>query len=138
MPHGKAVAIVLSEEERGTLQRNVRRRKGASSLAQRSRIVLLAAEGLSNQAIAARVGVWPVTVGIWRRRFAARRLDGLSDGVRGGRPRCIDEMRVAAVRAAMEEPCPDEGGRWSTRSMAKRMGMSQSAISRIWRALGIR
>jgi transposase len=135
MAGARTVAIVLTAEERSALERNVRRRTGAHGIAQRSRMILLAADGLSNEAVAARVGVWAVTVGIWRRRFAARRLAGLEDERRPGRPRTIDEERVEAVIAATKERGPD-GAPWSTRTMAKRMGMSQSAISRIWRATG--
>ena len=76
MARGKAVAIVLSDEERVELERRVRRRKSSHGAARRARIVLLAADGLSNSAIAEKLGVARLTVGTWRRRFAEKRLDG--------------------------------------------------------------
>lgn len=137
MPRGKAVAIALTEDERDALERNVRRRNGAYALAQRSRMVLLAADGLNNQAIATRAGVSAATVGLWRRRFAERRLAGLDEEPRGGRPRKIDDEQVETVIAATLERAPDGATQWSTRLMARKLGMSQSAISRIWRASGL-
>jgi transposase len=137
MPRGKAIAIKLNEDERATLERNVRRRKSAHALAQRSRIVLLAAEGLTDGAIAERVGLGRDTVGIWRNRFARQRLEGLFDEPRVGRPRDIGDDQVEAVVVATLETKPEGATHWSTRSMARKMGMTQSAISRIWRAFGL-
>jgi transposase len=137
MPHGKAVAIMLTGDEREQLKANVRRGDGAGPLAERSRMILLAADGLSNEAIAARLGVRGVTVGRWRRRFSVERIDGLRDERRPGRPRLIDDAKVREVVAATVETKPEGSAHWSTRSMAKQMGMSQSAISRIWRAFGL-
>jgi transposase len=137
MPNGKAVVIALTAEERNVLGRNVRRRKEAPSLADRSRMILFAADGLNNEAIAKRLGVSATTVGTWRRRFGSKRLDGLQDERRMGRPREIDDEKVEAVILATLESRAGGATHWSTRSMAKRMGMSQSAISRIWRAFGL-
>jgi len=137
MPRGKAVSIELQESERETLERHVRRRKSAHALSQRSRIVLLAAEGLTDGAIAERVGLRRETVGIWRNRFAASRLDGLFDEPRVGRPREIGDDVVEAVVVATLETKPEAMTHWSTRSLAKKMGLSQSAVSRIWRAFGL-
>jgi transposase len=137
MAHGKAVPIVLTAEERASLERHVRRRKSAHALAQRSRIVLLAAEGMTNVAIAERVGVGWDTVGIWRQRFADKRLEGLYDEPRVGRPRSIGDDQVEAVVVATLETKPEDATHWSTRSMAKKMGLTQSAVSRIWRAFGL-
>lgn len=137
MPRGKAVAIKLSDDERAALERNVRRRKSAHALAQRSRMILLAADGLTDLAIAERVGVWSATVGAWRNRFAKKRLDGLLDEPRVGRPREINDEKVEAVVVATLESKPADATHWSTRSMAAKMKMSQSAISRIWRAFGL-
>jgi transposase len=137
MPNGKAVEIALTAHERDMLGRNVRSRKRAPALAQRSRMILLAADGLSNEAIAKRLGVSAVTVGTWRRRFAAKRLAGLRDERRVGRPREIGDEKVEAVIVATLQGRPEGGAHWSTRSMAENMGMSQSAISRIWRAFGL-
>lgn len=137
MPRGRATPILLSEREREALEGNVRRRKGAYALAQRSRIILLAADGLNNQAIATRVGVSAMTVSLWRRRFAEKRLTGLEEQPRGGRPRLIGADQVETVIAATLESVPEGAAQWSTRLMARKMGMSQSAISRIWRASGL-
>jgi transposase len=106
MPRGKAVSIELSQDEREALERNVRRRKSAHSLSQRSRIVLLAAEGLTDGAIAERVGLGRGTVGIWRNRFSRERLEGLLDEPRVGRPREIGDDQVEAVIVATLETKP--------------------------------
>jgi transposase len=137
MPKGKAARIDLSNDERDTLERNVRRRKSAHALSQRSRIVLLASEGLTDGAIAERVGLRRETVGVWRNRFVKQRLDGLSDEPRVGRPREIDDAEIEAVIVATLETKPEAATHWSTRSLARKMGLNQSAISRIWRAFGL-
>jgi transposase len=137
MPRGKAVPIVLSADERASLERHVRRRKSAHALAQRCRIVLLASEGMTNLAIAERVGVGDDTVGVWRQRFAAKRLEGLYDEPRVGRPREIGDDQVEAVVVATLESKPEGATHWSTRSMAKKLELTQSAVSRIWRAFGL-
>jgi len=137
MPRGKAISIELTDGERDALLRNVRRRKSAHALSQRSRLVLLAAEGLTDSAIAERVGLRRETVGIWRNRFARERLDGLFDEPRVGRPREIDDDAIEAVVVATLETKPDGATHWSTRSLATKMGLSQSAIGRIWRAFGL-
>ena len=132
------VAIVLSDEERETLERWARRPTSAQALALRCRIVLAAAEGTSNKAIAAVLDCHPVTVGKWRRRFAQWRLDGLQDEPRPGAPRTITDAQVEAVIVTTLEEQPPNATHWSTRSMAAALGMSQSAISRIWRAFGLK
>src|SRR6201988_89515 len=86
--------LVLSDEERETLQRWARRAKSSHALAQRCRIVLGCAAGKSNKEVAAEVGVWPQTVGVWRRRFVESRLDGLADEPRPGAPRMITDTQV--------------------------------------------
>lgn len=133
----KAV-LVLSEEERETLERWARRPKSAQSLALRCRIVLAAAEGADNKAVAADLGVHPATVSKWRGRFVERRLEGLSDEPRPGAPRTITDEHVEAVIVKTLEETPTDATHWSTRSMATATGMSQSAISRIWQAFGLK
>jgi transposase len=129
----------LTEDERLTLQRWARRSKTAQALALRAKIVLACAQGVSNQQVAEQLGVWPQTVGKWRGRFVARRLEGLSDEPRPGRPRTIADERVEQViTKTLEEPPPNHDSHWSTRSMAKQVGLSQTAISRIWRAFGLK
>jgi transposase len=137
MPRGKAITIALTGREREALERNVRRRNGAYALAQRSRMILLAADGLSNQDIASRAGTSAATVSLWRRRFAEKRIAGLQEEPRGGRPRKIGDDQVETVIAATLQSAPEGAPQWSTRLMARKMGMSQSAISRIWRKSGL-
>ena len=132
------VAIVLSEAERATLERWARRPATAQALALRCRIVLAAAAGQANTEIGAALGCHPVTAGKWRRRFAQRRLDGLSDEPRPGAPRTIGDELVEAVIVKTLEQQPRNATHWPTRSMAAEMGMSQTAVSRIWRAFGLK
>jgi transposase len=103
----------------------------------RSRIVLAAAEGLGNTQVAERLGVTRGTVVRWRARFVVDRLDGLLDEPRPGRPRTVSDEQVEAVITATLESTPRDATHWSTRSMAAEMGLTQSAVSRIWRAFGL-
>jgi transposase len=135
----KVEPLELSDEERQVLRGWSRRRKTAQALALRSRIVLACAEGGSNTQIAEGLGVSRETVRKWRTRFAADRLEGLSDEPRPGAPRKIsDEQVERVVTATLEQDPPRGDTHWSTRSMAEAMGMSQTAISRIWRAFGLK
>jgi transposase len=132
-----AVAIDLSAEERRELEGLAQRRRTAQGLARRARIVLMAAEGRRNKAIAAELGADPNTVGKWRRRFAERRLDGLYDEPRPGAPRQIDDDAIAGtVRLTLEETPPD-ATHWSLRSMARATGYAPATVYRIWRAFGL-
>ena len=133
----KRAEIVLDHEEREVLERWVRRPKSSQALAFRCRIVLAAAEGRSSTQIAAELGCNLSTVGRWRGRFAQRRLDGLHDEPRPGKPRSISDAEVERVIVKTLEEQPVDATHWSTRSMAAATGMSQSAISRIWRAFGL-
>ncbi len=129
--------ITLTEDEEQALRRWQRRRTVTAGLAQRARIVLLATEGLGNLDVAERIGCHDDTVGKWRRRFIEHRLDGLLDEPRPGAPRTITDDRIEAVIVKTLEEQPRDATQWSTRSMAEATGMSQSAISRIWRAFGL-
>jgi transposase len=134
----KAVAIELSVGEREQLEGWARRRRTASGLAMRARIVLAAAGGESNVTIAKRLGISVPTARRWRRRFAERRLDGLLDEPRPGQPRKITDRQIEEVIVrTLEERPPDGGTHWSTRQMAAATGLNQTAISRIWRAFGL-
>ncbi|MFG3479342.1 IS630 family transposase [Streptomyces sp. NPDC047980] len=115
----------------------VRRRSSAQSLALRSRIVLECAEGHAIAEVARRLRITTDTVRTWRRRFLERRLDGLCDEPRPGVPRKITDADVERVIVKTLEETPKNATHWSTRSMAASTGMSQSAISRIWRAFGL-
>ncbi len=130
--------MVLTDDERETLERWARRRTSAQALALRCRIVLACAEGGTNIEIARRLGVHDDTVSKWRRRFVQRRLEGLSDEPRPGAPRSISDEDVERVVVKTLEETPADATHWSTRSMAQATGMSQSAISRIWRAFGLK
>ncbi len=137
MPSPIAVKVVLSDAEREQLESWARRGKSAQALAQRSRIVLAAAEGLKNTEIAERLSLDHATVRKWRNRFAADRLDGLLDEPRPGRPRTVTDAQVEEVIIKTLESTPIDATHWSTRSMAAEVGLSQSAVSRIWRAFGL-
>jgi transposase len=129
--------LVLSEAEREQLVALTLRRKTAQALALRARIVLACAEGADNQDVAARQRVTKQTVSKWRARFVEQRLDGLLDAPRVGAPRSIDDARVDALIAKTLESVPAGATHWSTRSMARSTGLSQTAVSRIWRAFGL-
>lgn len=135
---GARVDITLTDEERETLERWARRPTTAQALAMRSRIVLAAADGKQSKDIAVEVGCNASTVGRWRGRFAERGLDGLHDEPRPGKPRSITDDDVERVIVKTLEEKPANATHWSTRSMATATGMSQSAVSRIWRAFGLK
>jgi len=135
MPPNVAVAIELSEHERAQLEAWTRRRTSAQALAQRARIVLLAAEGLKNTEIADQLGVSRNMAMTWRARFAEYRLDGLLDEPRPGRPRTITDDK-GGDRQDVGDHARD-ATHWSTRSMAREVGLTQSAVLRIWKAFGL-
>jgi transposase len=137
MPIPVAVPIELSDEERAQLESWARRRTSAQALAQRSRIVLAAAAGLKNTEIAERLGVNRSSARKWRSRFAEHRLDGLLDEPRPGKPRSITDEQVEEVIVKTLESTPKDATHWSTRSMAREVGLTQSAVLRIWHAFGL-
>jgi transposase len=137
MPSPTAVAITLSDDERSVLQAWTSRRKTAQALALRARIVLAAAGQLTNAEIAALEGVSRPTVTKWRNRFAQRRLEGLMDEPRPGRPRTISDEQVEQVVIATLESAPRDATHWSTRSMAKATGIAPDSVMRIWHAFGL-
>ena len=134
----RRVEVVLSGEERETLERWARRPKSSQALAFRCRVVLAAAEGRSSREIAAGLGCTGSTVGRWRGRFARRGIDGPHDEPRPGKPRSIKDEDVERVIVKTLEQQPANATHWSTRSMAAATGMSQTAVSRIWRAFGLK
>jgi transposase len=137
VPDPRAVEVVLSDVEREQLEAWARRPKSAQALALRARIVLLAADGLKNTEIAERLGVHRQVAAKWRSRFAQERLDGLVDEPRPGRPRTVTDAQVDEVITKTLETVPKDATHWSTRSMASEVGLTQSAVSRIWRAFGL-
>ena len=130
-------ALTLSQEERETLEQWTRRPKTALALAQRARVILTCASGKSNTAVSAEVGLSKQAVGRWRSRFLKRRLEGLLDEPRPGAPRRISDVDVERVLTLTLESAPPNATHWSTRSMAWRTGLTQNAISRIWRAFAL-
>ncbi|MFB6674234.1 helix-turn-helix domain-containing protein, partial [Streptomyces sp. NPDC056390] len=129
--------LTLSDEERAALEGWVRRRSTPQAWALRCRIILACAEGTSNKDVATQLGSTPQAVGRWRARFVQYRVAGLGDMPRPGGPRTVTDDQVAAVVTKTLESTPKNATHWSTRSMAKEMGLSQSSVSRIWRAFGL-
>lgn len=134
-----APRLGLSDIDRATLASWTRRRRTAQALALRARIVLACAQpdAGSDGVIAKRLGVSRPTVLKWRGRFARRGLDGLLDAPRSGAPRTILDEQVERVLTTTLETLPDNATHWSTRGLAAQLGMSQTAVSRIWRAFAL-
>jgi transposase len=139
MPSPKLEPVVLTDQERQVLEGWARRPKTAQALAFRSRIVLAFAGGRSVTEVAADLGTSRGTAGKWRTRFIESRLKGLNDEHRPGRPRTItDEDVEKVITATLEQEPPGGDTHWSTRSMARSAGLNQTAVSRIWRAFGLK
>src|SRR5437773_4304099 len=138
MPRGRSMPeLKVSADERETLERWARRPTTAQALAQRARIVLACVSGRDNSAVAVDARVTRQTVGRWRRRFVAKRVAGLLDEPRPGAPRKITDEHVEQVVRLTLEHTPRDATHWSTRAMARRCGLSQTAVSRIWRAFAL-
>lgn len=131
------VPLTLADDERSELLGWARRPKTAQAHALRARIVLACAEGWSNQDVADELGVSRATVSKWRQRFVEMGMNGLVDAPRPGVPRTISDEDVERVIAITLECTPPNATHWSTRSMAEATGLSQSSISRIWRAFSL-
>ena len=137
MRTGPIAPLSLAVEERETLERWARRPNSAQALAQRSRIILECAGGSHNKTVAHKLGLTHQTVGKWRQRFLQRRLAGLLDEPRPGAPRQVGGAQIERVVRMTLESAPADATHWSTRAMAKRSGLSQSMVSRIWRAFAL-
>ena len=138
MAIGRPIPVLtLSDDERETLERWTRRPTTAQALAQRARLVLACASGRTNTQVARELRLTKQTVGKWRSRFLAARLDGVLDEPRPGAPRRITDAQVEQMVTLTLEGKPREATHWSTRAMAARCGLSQSTVSRVWRAFGL-
>ena len=139
MPRGpKPTPITLTDDERAKLTDWAQRPTSAQRLALRARIVLAAAEGHANRAIAADLRITTPTARKWRGRFSESRLEGLVDEPRPGAPRTITDQQVEWAVTRTLESKPADATHWSTRTLARDLGLSQTAVSRIWRAFGLK
>jgi transposase len=134
----KLEVLALTEVEKSELTALAARPKTAQALAGRARIVLACADGLENKAVGQQLDVHPQTVGKWRRRFLAQRMEGLRDEPRPGAPRTIEDQRIEAVITRTLESQPKGATHWSSRGMARQTGLSVSTVQRIWRAFGLK
>lgn len=126
-----AQAVELTEEQKGELQRLVQARRSPQAQVLRAQIVLLAAEGFSNQEIAAKLETGEPTVGRWRRRFLRQGLAGLVDAARSGRPVSLPIEKLNKVLTEVVTP-PLTRTQWSVRQMAKHAGISKSRVHQLW------
>ncbi len=131
-------ALTLTNDEREALHRFARRRTIGNAIVMRSKIVLRCATGMDNQDVAEDLGVSSDMVGKWRKRFVEHRLDGLLDEPRVGRPRTVTDADVERVIDKTLNDQPKKSTHWSSRLLAKELGMTQSAVGRIWKAFGLR
>ena len=130
--------LVVSPEQKAALRRLLQQPRNIRTLAFRARIILECDRGQNNTAVAAKLRTTGFTVGMWRNRFIAGGIAALGDEVRPGAPRQIgDDGIERAVRLTLEE-VPKGATHWSSRALAARTGLSQSTVSRIWRAFGLR
>ena len=129
--------LKLTMEEHNQLVEWTRRHKTSQALVLRSRIVLACAQGADNSEVARRCRVTRQTVGKWRRRFLEQRIDGLLDEPRPGAPRKLDDARIEQLIATTLNERPRQASHWSTRLLATKLGVSQSTVSRAWRAFGL-
>src|SRR6201987_3852823 len=129
--------LIVSAEERATLERWVRRGNSAQALALRAGIVLDCASGMSNTVVARRRRVSKQMVGKWRTRFVRHRVAGLLDEPRCGAPRTVEDGQIEAVIVRTLESLPRDATHWSTRAMAEASGLSHMTVQRIWKAFGL-
>ena len=127
----------LKEEDREKLELIARRPKTSQRAAQRARIILASAQGMNNGQVAAALRVSAPTVGKWRARYIAQGIESLGDAPRSGAPRRITDRQVEAVITKTLEQKPEAATQWSTRLMAREVGLSHNAIKRIWQSFGL-
>jgi len=133
-----APAVFLTKEERTQLESYVRSRSIPNGLSARFRIILLAADGLGNKEISEKVNLSRASVGKWRKRYTEKRLEGLHDELRPGRPRSVLDEKVAGLIHKTLKTKPEGATHWSTRTMADQMGLSHMTVSRVWRTFGLK
>lgn len=130
--------LVLSEAEREALEQMRRRGSIGAAMKLRAAIVKLCAEGRDSVDVAEDLGITEQTVGKWRRRFVDRRLDGLFDEPRVGRPRTVTDEDVQRVIDTTLHEKPRASTQWSTRKLAKELRLTRDAVQRVWRAFGLK
>ncbi len=129
---------VATEEQRAELEAWSRRRTLGHQLVRRTQIILACLDGKTDLAVASELGVNPSTVSKWRRRFAEAGVPGLLDAPRSGGPRTIGDEQVAELVRMTIETTPRGATHWSTRSLAKKLGLSHSTVGRVWRAFRLK
>ena len=130
--------LTLSADERSQLESMARSRSMSAALVQRAKIVLACAEGMPNTEVSERFGTHKATVGLWRRRFVARRIAGLYDELRPGKPRTIDDERVAELIYTTLHTRPRSGAtQWSVRDLQAQTGISKSSVQRYLSLFGV-
>ena len=129
--------LVLSADERVQLSSLAGSRSLPHALVGRAKIILWSADGTSNAAIAARLQWTQATVGKWRRRFLDRRVQGLYDELRPGRPRSIEEEQVAALLKRTLSRKPKAATHWTVREAARASGISKSTVHRLFQAFAV-
>jgi putative transposase len=139
MPMGRPkVELTLTSDEQSQLQSLARSRSLPAALTMRAKLILECATGTSNKLVAQRFSVTNATVGKWRRRFVERRISGLYDELRPGKPRTIDDERVAALLNKTLHSKPMDGAtHWSIRSMAGETGISSTSVHRYFKLFGL-
>ena len=132
-----AVEITLTAPEREQLESWSRSRTISAGLARRATIVLLASDGIQNLDISERVGPNRLDVGKWRRRFSENGIAGLYDQIKPGRPRDISDEKIAELLNRTLHRKPKGSTHWSTRRLAKEIGVSKSTVQRVWSTFGV-
>ncbi|MBA3312009.1 MAG: helix-turn-helix domain-containing protein [Planctomycetaceae bacterium] len=134
-----APAIDVTDDERATLRRFARGRSTPARLVLRAKIVLRAAEGMRNKDIAQELGTSRKTAGLWRERFADGRIEAIeTDAPRPGRTPSIPGRIVELILHKTTRAKPAHATHWSTRTLARDVGVSRSTIHRVWRAHGLK
>jgi putative transposase len=129
--------VALNGEQRAQLESFAASRSLPHAQVERAKIVLKAAQGMKNIQIAKHLSTTRETVGKWRRRFMEQGIEGLYDELRPGRPRSIEDERLAALIRRTLKTKPEDGTHWSCRAMAKQIGISKSTVQRVWNTFGL-